>query len=77
MNSYDFLSEIKPDDLSGDPDHTSESRSFYSKYWGKTLSNESSDYNGSFKKYRGDTIISFNTMTRCMVSLLPIYKDTS
>lgn len=77
MNSNKFLIEIKPDDLSRDPDHTRESREFFSKYWGKTLSNEISDYNGSFKKYRGDTIISFNTITRCMVSLLPIYKDSN
>ena len=77
MNNNDFLSEVPPDELSGDPDHTNESRKFYSKYWGKTLSNESSDYNGSLKKYRGDTIISFNTMTRCMISLLPIYKDSN
>lgn len=74
MNSNKFLIEVKPDDWSCDPDHTRESREFYSKYWGKTLSNEISDYNGSLKKYRGDTIISFNTMTRCMISLLPIYK---
>lgn len=67
----ELLKEVKGDILSDDPDDTRIAREFYSKYW-PILSSNIDDYDGSIGKYRGETIISFNTIAGCMIRLLPI-----
>jgi hypothetical protein len=61
------LDNIPGDELSYDPDHTKTAREFYVEFWGKTLSDSISDYDGAVGKYRSDTIISFNTIAGCMI----------
>ena len=71
----EFLKEIKGDKLSEDPDHTLSAREFYAKFWKTSLSGCILDYDGAVGNYRGETIISFNTMAGCLIRLLPIYFD--
>lgn len=61
-----FLRSIKGDIWTDDPDNSMESRNFYSKYWKDILKR-------NIGLFRGDTILSFNTITGCMIRLLPIY----
>lgn len=72
-NKEYYLDEVVCDKMSKDPDHTKKAREFYADFWGKTLSDDVLDYDGSVGRYRGDTIISFNTVSGCMIRLLPIY----
>ena len=58
-----------------DPDHSEEARAFYADFWGKTLSDRASSYDGAVGNYRGDTIISFNRMAGCLIRLLPVYSN--
>ena len=66
-----YLEEVISDELSKkDPDHTGKAREFYAKFWHGSLSN----YDGAIGNYRGDTIISFNTVAGWMICMLPIFK---
>lgn len=66
MASY-FLEEIKEDKFSEDPDNTKAAWDFYSEYWGELL-----DGNNN---YRGDTIISFNTIAGALIRMTSKYKE--
>jgi len=83
MNYSKYLEELKGDELSLDGDHTRKAREFYAKFWANTLSGDVADYSGFDDKsrsddiltYRGDTIISFNTIAGAMIRLLPEYFE--
>ena len=57
-----------------DPDHSMKAREFYTKYWCETLSPKVECYNATVGNYRGETIISFGTMSGCFIRLLPDYS---
>jgi hypothetical protein len=75
MTTEKYLVNIKGDNFSRDPDHTKTARTFYAEYWKTTISDNIDDYNGMIGNYRGDTIISFNTVAGCMIRLLSIYNS--
>ena len=78
MSEFEYLKVINGDELGDyDPDHSEAARIFYMKYWGESLSNDFSDYDGKQGNYRGDTIISFNTIAGCVISLLSIFKENT
>ena len=58
--------------LSNDPDNTLISRKYYEESYGKYLSASFDDFDGTIRNYRGETIISFNTMIGFLIVLLPI-----
>lgn len=63
----ELLKNVLGDNISQDPDNTQKSRQFYFDYWHNILSENKVDYNGSV--YRGETIISFNTIAGVILRL--------
>ncbi len=63
-----FIREIKGDIWTRDPDDTELARAFYKKFWGDIM-------DADIGIYRGDTIISFNTIAGGFIRLLKVYKD--
>jgi hypothetical protein len=61
QNKYKFNFEKNLDTSNIDPDTSSQANEFYREFWGKSLSHNLDDY-GKESMYRGDTIISFNTI---------------
>lgn len=70
-SKQELLRNIQGDCYSKDPDHTYEAREFYSIYWEHNLSGEFDEYDGKYNscnpQYRGETIISFNTMAAGLI----------
>lgn len=62
-----FLKEIEGDGTN-DPDDSMLAREFYSEFWLGVLDK-------NIGRYRGETILSFNTIAGCLIRLLPIYKE--
>lgn len=63
-----FTREIKGDIWTEDPDDTEIAKDFYKEFWGEVM-------NLDVGVYRGDTIISFNTIAGGIIRLLKEYKD--
>ncbi len=63
-----FLKEIKGDVWTNDPDDSMIAREFYSEFWSEILDKK-------IGCYRGETILSFNTIAGCMIRLLSIYRE--
>ena len=74
INNY-FLEEIKGDALSNDPDNTKISREFYAEYWAKPFGADINLYNGKNNNYRGETIISFNTIAGALIRMTRRYEN--
>lgn len=70
---------------SKDPDNTKIAREFYAKYWdlkqsehwawGKIGNGICDAFSEEYIEYRGETIISFNTVAGGLIRMLPIYKE--
>ncbi|HFM6957210.1 TPA: hypothetical protein ACG9E5_000469, partial [Enterococcus faecium] len=73
MNEY--LIQVAPDKISSDPDNTLISRLFYRKWWGKILTEDLTKYAEGIGNYRGETIISFNTIAGATIRLLKCYNQ--
>ena len=68
INAEYFLKNIEGDFWTNDPDDTMEARGFYSSYWRDIISRD-------IGLFRGDTILSFNTIAGCIIRLLSIYNE--
>lgn len=71
MNENIYLKNISGDKFTNDPDDSMKAREHYLKYWGDHWKEKECDN----MLFRGDTIISFNTVAGCMIRLLPIYEE--
>lgn len=75
MDKTFFMEEVVGDRYSRDPDSAGKSREFYASFWGGVLSPNFEDYSTAGKaKYRGDTTISFNTVSGSVLRLLMLEK---
>lgn len=70
LEKFNLNEKVKGDNLSSDSDHTRISRKFYSVYWGKSLSSDIEKYDGKIGNYRGETLITFKTISGCVLRLL-------
>lgn len=66
----DYLEAVNADKLSSDSDHTKKAREFYVRFWGGVLE----DYKGEIGLFRGETIITFMTVSGCLIRTLSCFS---